>query len=95
MSTEEDLEVRVHKLEIEVTLLKTLQPVLLLPAKLQQTASKLMVNGRMTAEMASKETRRARAIESSYLNELVTLGVANKERVGRTVWFSPKKVTAE
>ena len=63
-----------------VTLLK-------LSDKLRKTAIVLCRIHQATAEQISKETQRERAVESSYLNQLVELGYISKRREGRTVYF--------
>jgi len=65
--------------------------VLQLTPHLQPTAMKLLQLGKATAEEVAEKTGRKRAIESLYLNELVSLGYAKKEREGKTVYFSVKK----
>jgi ribosomal protein S19E (S16A) len=40
------------------------------------------------AEDVAKETGRARAIESAYLNQLARMGYVKKGREGRRVYFS-------
>jgi DNA-binding IclR family transcriptional regulator len=44
--------------------------------------------GKAMAENVAKETGRARAIESAYLNQLVRMGYVKKGREGRRVYFS-------
>jgi len=61
-----------------------------LPQHLQITAAALCKLGRANAEMISKVTHRARAVESSYLNQLCALIGVKKERLGRQVWFCIK-----
>jgi hypothetical protein len=62
--------------------------ILRLQPRLQPTASALREVRRGTAEDISQITRRGRAIESLYLNELVQIGMATKEREGRITCFS-------
>jgi len=59
-----------------------------LPDHLRKTATAVCSLGRATAEEISKDTSRARAVESGYLNQLVRMGYLKKERKGRTVFFS-------
>jgi predicted transcriptional regulator len=42
----------------------------------------------VTAEDISKITKRARAVESSYLNTLAVEGIVSKERRGRKTYFT-------
>jgi predicted transcriptional regulator len=43
--------------------------------------------GRATAEETAEQTKRARAVESAYLNQLVIMGYLKKERKGRKAYF--------
>ena len=66
------------------------QDLLKLPTHLQRTAIVLGKIGRVCAANVAKATGRARAVESMYLNDLVLLGLAKKEkRSGRTIYFLP------
>lgn len=58
-----------------------------LPDHLRKTAIVVCKLGRATADEVSNETKRARAVESSYLNQLVVMGHMKKERKGRDVYF--------
>ena len=58
-----------------------------LPDHLRKTAMILCRLGRATASQVSKESRRARAVESGYLNQLVVMGHIKKMREGRDVYF--------
>lgn len=59
-----------------------------LPAHLYTTYITLInLGGRVQAEHISAVTKKARAIESTYLNQLVVIGVMKKERVGRKVFY--------
>lgn len=65
--------------------------VLNLPKHLQRTFMELEKLKQATAATISEHTQRARAVESSYLNQLVMMGFASKNRgKGRTVIFSTK-----
>jgi len=59
-----------------------------LPDHLRKAAMVVCERGKVTATEVSNETGRARAVESSYLNQLVNLGHLKKERKRRTVYFS-------
>jgi predicted transcriptional regulator len=59
-----------------------------LPDHLRKTALTLIKLGKATAEDVAKETGRARAIESAYLNQLVRMGYVWRERVGKRVYFT-------
>ena len=58
-----------------------------LPDHLRKTALALGRLGEARAEDVAKETGRERAVESSYLNQLVRLGYVKKRRRGHEVWF--------
>lgn len=60
---------------------------LALPDHLRKTALALGKLGEGRAEDVAKETGRERAVESSYLNQLVRMGYAKKKRRGHEVWF--------
>ncbi len=74
------LEKKVGSLDI-VTLLS-------LPDHLRKSAMSIMKFGKAMAEDVAKETGRARAIESAYLNQLTRMGYIKKEREGRRAYFS-------
>ena len=61
---------------------------LALPDHLRRTASIVCDQGRITAQDVSDMTRRSRAVESGYLNQLVQMGYLRKDRGGRRVYFS-------
>ena len=58
-----------------------------LPDHLRKTAITLCKLEQATAEDVAEQTRRARAVESSYLNQLVLMGYLKKERKGRKAYF--------
>ncbi len=72
------------KKELETLDIMTL---LSLPDHLRKTILILSRLDRATASQVSNESRRARAIESNYLNQLVVMGYIKKEREGRNVYF--------
>ncbi len=59
-----------------------------LPDHLRKTATIANSLGKATADEIAKATKRARAVESGYLNQLVRMGYLKKERNGRKVLFS-------
>lgn len=59
-----------------------------LPDHLRKTALTLIKLGRAMAKDVAKETSRARAIESAYLNQLVRMEYVQRKRVGKRVYFS-------
>jgi hypothetical protein len=58
-----------------------------LPDHLRKSALSLATLGEATATDLSKETSRVRAVESDYLNQLVSMGLVKKKRKGRDVYF--------
>jgi len=58
------------------------------PDHLRKSAMTIMKLGKGMAEDVAKETGRARAIESAYLNQLSRMGYVKKVREGRRVYFS-------
>jgi hypothetical protein len=58
-----------------------------MPDHLRKTAMTLCRMGRATADEISEQTKRARAVESAYLNQLVIMGYLKKERNGRKAYF--------
>ena len=62
-----------------------------LPDHLRKTAITLCNLGEATAEEIAEQTKRARAVESGYLNQLVLMGYLKKERRGRKAYFYVEK----
>ena len=62
-----------------------------MPDHLRKTAMTICRTTRATAEEVSKQTCRARAVESAYLNQLVIMGYVKKERRGRKAYFFIEK----
>jgi hypothetical protein len=58
-----------------------------LPDHLRKTAKIVIAQGKVTAEMCSNITHRARAVESAYLNQLVIMNYCTKRRNGRKAFF--------
>jgi DNA-binding transcriptional ArsR family regulator len=58
-----------------------------LPDHLRKSALSLSALREATATDLSKETGRVRAVESDYLNQLVSMGLVKKKRKGRDVYF--------
>jgi hypothetical protein len=67
---------------------KCLFKILEFPKHLQTTIVTLLKLGLATASEVSGSTGKARAVESAYLNQLVVMRVARKERKGRKAFFS-------
>ena len=59
-----------------------------LPDHLRTTATTLIDLQSATADDVAKITRKERAVESNYLNQLSRMGHVNKYRRGRKVYFS-------
>ena len=59
-----------------------------LPDHLRKTAMTACGLGEATADDVAGQTGRARAIESSYLNQLVMMGHLIKKKLGRKTYFS-------
>jgi hypothetical protein len=64
-----------------------------MPDHLRKTAMTICRCSRATAEEISEQTKRARAVESAYLNQLVFMGYLKKERKGRKAYFYIDKET--
>jgi response regulator of citrate/malate metabolism len=58
-----------------------------LPDHLRKTAVTLCKLERATADEVADQTKRARAVESGYLNQLVVMGYLKKQRDGRKAYF--------
>ena len=58
-----------------------------MPDHLRKTAMAICRCSRATAEEIAEQTKRARAVESAYLNQLVLMGYLKKERKGRKAYF--------
>jgi len=65
-----------------------------LPDHLRKTAITICKLDQATAEEVAEQTKRARAVESSYLNQLVMMGYLKKERRGRKAYFYVDKEEA-
>lgn len=62
-----------------------------LPDHLRKSAMVICRVNEATADEVAEETKRARAVESSYLNQLVNMGHLKKRRKGRRVHFFIEK----
>lgn len=83
--TDKDIDV---KIQLTAPLDIDSAELLALPDHLRKTALALYQLERGTAGEVAKITKRARAVESGYLNQLTLGGRVKKERVGRKVYFS-------
>jgi predicted transcriptional regulator len=68
-----------------------LDPLLSLPDHLRKTFVTVTSFKEATAAEVGEQTKRTRALESSYLNQLVMSGYLKKERIGRKVYFCTLK----
>jgi len=66
-----------------------------LPDHLRKSALTIVKLGKAMAEDVAKETGRARAIESAYLNQLVRMGYLKRVREGKRVYFWAEPIPAE
>lgn len=66
-----------------------------LPDHLRKTAVTLCKLDQATADQIAEQTKRARAVESGYLNQLVLMGYVKKERRGRKAYFYVDKEREE
>ena len=64
-----------------------------MPDHLRKTAMTICRCSKGTAEEIAEQTKRARAVESAYLNQLVMMGYLKKERKGRKAYFYIDKET--
>ena len=64
-----------------------------MPDHLRKTAMTICRCDKATAEEIAKQTNRARAVESAYLNQLVIMGYLKKVRKGRKAYFFIDKET--
>ena len=67
---------------------KQLYQVLKFPKHLQVSLTSLLKLGLASADQVAAVTGKARAVESSYLNQLTVMHIVQKEHHGRTVVFS-------
>lgn len=66
-----------------------------MPDHLRKTAMAICRLGRATADETADQTKRARAVESAYLNQLVIMGHLKKERNGRKAYFFVERENKE
>ncbi|MFH1473413.1 MAG: hypothetical protein ABIE55_00830 [Candidatus Aenigmatarchaeota archaeon] len=83
---------RTEKSDIEIIDEKMgIMDLLSLPDHLRKTAVTLCKLEKANAEEVAKQTKRARAVESGYLNQLVIMGYLKKERSKRKAYFYADK----
>jgi response regulator of citrate/malate metabolism len=87
------IEIQKHNQKESETLPDVLDVMTLLslPDHLRKTAVTISRLDQATAEEVAEQTRRARAVESGYLNQLVMMGYIKKERRGRKAYFFIEK----
>lgn len=87
------IELQKHEVKEGQTIPDTLDVMTLLslPDHLRKTAITICKLGHATAEDVAAQTKRARAVESAYLNQLVLMGYLKKERKGRKAYFYVEK----
>jgi DNA-binding transcriptional ArsR family regulator len=87
----EYLETSLYKIEKRVKILEALsltyKQVSGLPNHLLTTLITIYKLGPTTASQVADETKKERAVESAYLNQLATMGYLRKERKGKKVHF--------
>ena len=62
------------------------------PDHIRKTLLVMLKLGFASADLVSEHTGRARAVESSYLNQLAVMGLVEKNRLGRQVYFNISKM---
>jgi hypothetical protein len=67
---------------------KQLYKVLEFPKHLQVSVTSLLKLGLASADQVAAVTGKARAVESSYLNQLTVMRIVHKEHRSRRVFFS-------
>lgn len=82
-----ELQKHSSKVNLEIPDVLDVMTLLSLPDHLRKTAITLCKLEQATAEEVAEQTKRARAVESSYLNQLVMMGYLKKERRGRKAYF--------
>lgn len=85
-----DIENLVYDLKKRLEILETsssLKLTFALPEHLLKTFITVYKLGRATATQIAEQTKKARAVESAYLNQLLTMGYLKKERKDRKVYF--------
>lgn len=66
---------------------ETLISLLGLPDHLRKTMIVAQIHGQVTAQDVALETKRARAVESAYLNQLTIMGLLEKTKQKQRVFF--------
>ncbi|MEM5794027.1 MAG: transcriptional regulator [Candidatus Aenigmatarchaeota archaeon] len=84
------LESLVNDLSKKIEILENLPYIKLtsqLPEHLVKTFIAVYKLEKATASQVAEQTKRARAVESAYLNQLMVMGYLKKRRVGRKAFF--------
>ncbi|MFQ6130263.1 MAG: transcriptional regulator [Candidatus Hadarchaeaceae archaeon] len=79
----------------EISEVLDVMTLLSLPDHLRKSALTIVKLGKAMAEDVAKETGRARAIESAYLNQLVRMGYLRRVREGKRVYFWAEAVPSK
>lgn len=89
------IEIQKHDQKVNPDLPEALDVMTLLslPDHLRKTAVTLCKLEQATADEVAEQTKRARAVESGYLNQLMIMGYLKKERRGRKAYFYVEKET--
>lgn len=100
LDTEKDFERRLQSLERRVEEIESrLHPVvedkvalfLTVPDTIRKSLFVVSELSKATADDVCKRTGRHRSIENKYLNELVRAGWLTRQRIGKKVYYSPRK----
>lgn len=87
----DSLESLVYDIKGRIKILENLafasKPICGLPNHLLTTLLAVYKLGRATASEIANETKKERAVESAYLNQLTTMGYLKKEREDRKIYF--------
>jgi predicted transcriptional regulator len=86
---------KVGNLDPSISDVLDVMTLLSLPDHLRKTAVALCKLGQATADEVAEQTKRARAVESGYLNQLMLMGYVKKERKGRKAYFYVEKEEKE
>ena len=84
----QDLKVKIEAINVMVKVAGLSEIEIELPSNLRLTYNTLCVLVVADAQQVADVTRRARAVESAYLNQLVRMNIISAERAGRKKKFS-------
>jgi len=86
-----ELQKHSSKTNAEIPDVLDVMTLLSLPDHLRKTAITICKLEQATAEEVAEQTKRAKTVESSYLNQLVVMGYLKRERRGRKTYFFVEK----